>query len=85
MFRVPPGLTGILLPPAAVVLALAPALFVLLATLAPVAVKDTRDAPKSGMDECLTIAAPQDRLACYDTLARQERPLPAKGGEPMLP
>lgn len=85
MFRVPSGVTGTRLPPVAVGLALAPALFVLIATLAPVAVKDGRLAPKSAIDRCLTIDAPQSRLACYDALARQVPPMPAKGGEPILP
>ncbi len=85
MFRVPSGVTGTRLPPAAVGLALAPALFVLIATLAPVAVKDAGLAAKSGIAECAAIVEPQGRLACYDAFAKQKPPMPAKGGEPILP
>lgn len=85
MFRVPSGVTGVRLPAAAVGLALAPALFVLLATLAPIAVKDARLTPRSGFAECLAIEESQSRLACYDALAKEKLPLPAKGGEPILP
>lgn len=85
MFRVPSGVTGTRLPSAAVGLALAPAFFVLIATLAPVAVKDARLASKSGIAECAAIEEPQSRLACYDVLAKEQPPIPAKGGEPILP
>jgi predicted lipoprotein with Yx(FWY)xxD motif len=85
MFRVPSGVTGTRLPPAAIGLALAPAFFVLIATLAPVAVKDARLTAKSGIAECAAIEAPQSRLACYDAFAKQKPPMPAKGGEPILP
>lgn len=85
MFRVPSGTTGTRLPPAAVGLALAPVLIVLIATLAPVAVKDARLAPRSEFADCLATADSPRRLACYDALAKEKQPMPAKGGEPILP
>lgn len=85
MFRVPHGISGVRLPPAAVGLALAPALLVLVATLTPMAIKGMPEAPKSHLTECLAIREAQSRLACYDALAKQQLPVPAKGGEPILP
>jgi hypothetical protein len=85
MFRVPSGTTGARLPPAAVGLALAPVLIVLIATLAPVAVRDARLAPRSEFADCLAITESQGRLTCYDALAKEKQPMPAKGGEPILP
>lgn len=85
MFRVPHGTSEARVPPAAAGLALAPALLVLIATLTPIAIKGAPEAPKSGLSQCLAIRETQSRLACYDALAKQQLPVPAKGGEPILP
>lgn len=70
---------------AAVGLALAPALAVLLATLMPMIIKSVEKAPRSGVAECLTIKDAPSRLACYDARAETQLPVPAKGGEPIVP
>ncbi len=70
---------------AAVGLALAPALVVLLASLSPMVIRGVERAPKSGVAECRTIADAPSRLACYDARAKTQLPVPAKGGEPIIP
>lgn len=70
---------------AAVGLALAPALVVLLASLTPLIIMGVEEAPGSGVAECRTIADAQSRLACYDARAKTQLPVPAKGGEAIVP
>jgi len=69
---------------AAVGFALAPALVVLIASLAPLVFKNIPETPKSGIAECRAIEEARSRLACYDAFAKQPAPVPAKGGEPIL-
>lgn len=70
---------------AAISLALAPALVVLVASLTPMVFKGVDVRPRSGLAECLMIKDTQSRLACYDARAKEQLPVPAKGGEPILP
>lgn len=70
---------------AAVGLALAPALVVVIATFTPMIIKGVEQAPKSGVAACLTINDAPSRLACYDARAKTQLPVPAKGGEPIVP
>ncbi|HTN95801.1 MAG TPA: hypothetical protein VL101_02395 [Nordella sp.] len=76
---------GLPLSRAAVGLALAPALVVLLASLSPMIIRGVEKAPRSGGAECRTIADASSRLACYDARAKTQLPVPAKGGEPIVP
>lgn len=84
MTRIPARKWGPPLSRAAVGFALAPALVVLIASLTPLAFRNIPETPKSGLAECLAIAEPRSRLACYDAFAKQPAPVPAKGGEPIL-
>lgn len=76
---------GLSLSRAAVGLALAPALVVLLASLTPMIIRSVGEVPRSGVAKCRTITDAPRRLACYDARAKTHLPVPAKGGEPIVP
>lgn len=72
-------------PPVVIALALVPAALVVIATLFTEFMAATPEQPAPSLAECRTISAADHRLACYDRLEGKPLPLPAKGGQALLP
>ena len=71
---------------AAITLALASAALVLLASIVLLSFRATEESPKATtFVDCQAIREASGRLACYDALAKQQTPVPAKGGEAIVP
>ena len=66
---------------AVVALALAPAALVLLASIIFISFKATEELPGATFVDCRAIREAAGRLACYDAVAKEQMPMPAKGGQ----
>jgi hypothetical protein len=70
---------------ASLLMALAPAAVVLaLSVLLGSFKAPEEELPKASLADCQSINEAPSRLACYDMLAKQHVPMPAKGGEAIL-
>lgn len=67
----------------AVMLALTPAAVILGLTVLFASLK-IEEPPKASLADCQAIREAADRLACYDMLAKERLPMPAKGGQAIL-
>lgn len=70
---------------AAITLALAPAALVLAASIIFLSFRATEESSRVTLVDCQAIREAPGRLACYDALAKQQMPVPAKGGEAIIP
>jgi hypothetical protein len=68
-------------PSAAIALALAPAAFVIIASLPSQFIGAAQEQARPSLAQCRTISATHDRLARYDRLEGKPFALPAKGGQ----
>lgn len=73
------------IPPVAIALALAPAILVAALTTGLAVSRNSPETPPARIADCHFIAEATGRLACYDGLAREQSPTPAKGGLAILP
>lgn len=66
---------------AALALALAPAALVVTISIVFLSYKAEEELPKATFVDCQAIQEAAGRLACYDALAKEQLPVPAKGGQ----